>query len=75
MDTSAVHELVQTSPLLSEQERAYWFSHLPGMTDVQVQKLADILTPLPPAFQEQVTQYFASLGRAATQVMQPPATA
>ncbi len=66
MDTKALVQLIQRSPLLSEPEREYWLKNLPSLNSTQSQKLWNILNvPDELPFQKELEQYFASLGRAA----------
>ncbi len=66
MDTKTLVSLIQRSSLLSDPERDYWLRNLPGMSPKQCDKLWNILNvsdELP--FQQELQDYFTSLGKVA----------
>jgi hypothetical protein len=73
MDISSLQRMVRESPLLSDEERAYWTANLPTMTLEQCGRLQDILgraaaLPWNKALEKYAATIIRAAARAATAV-------
>jgi hypothetical protein len=74
MNITALTQLVQTTPVLSQEERAYWLTHLSKLNKEQREELASTLQPsgaLP--FEKELTSYFDAIGQAADEALRTSA--
>lgn len=76
-DRQALLALVQSSSILSEPEREYWQSNLPGMTEAQCSKLESILTQVaaPSPLEQEILQFIEVAVQAAMNTLPQPLTA
>jgi hypothetical protein len=76
MNITALAQLVQTTPLLTQDERTYWLTHLSKLNKSQRDELAEALmaTDAVLPFEHEISRYFDALGKAAEQALRKPAS-
>ncbi len=66
MNRKALQKLIQTSEIITADEKQYWLGHLPAMNAEQTAKLEEILSqPTEIPFQKEIQAYFDALAKAA----------
>lgn len=61
MDLSSLHTKIERSPLLNEDERAYWTGNLPKMNAVQLEKLETVLIEAERISWDEEAQHYLSI--------------